>query len=117
MTYETRPIGKAILVRAVTVEKQGSLYLPNAKADASNSPRTSLVVVVAGKKCEESYEAGDILILSSGQATEVRGESDTDEKFYLVHETQVVGVKRKISQAQPLPGRTASETPSEESPL
>lgn len=96
MTMYT-PVGRHILVRAEeTTTTTGGLILPGAgNAAGPTGARISLVVIEAGPRCEEKYRVGDVLIVSSGQVTEVRGEPG-DEKKYFVHETQVVGIRRDV---------------------
>lgn len=97
----TIPLGRNLPVRAVSVEKTSSgLYLPDsAKSQVQNGERIKLVVVAWGAKVEEKYELGDTLIISSSQVVPVVPEPDDEkfeqEKHYLVHETQVVGLRRE----------------------
>ena len=97
MSEQVIPMGRSILVRCVMVEKLASgLFLPGAARGvaAHEAPSARLEVIAVGSKCEENIRPGDVLIVSSGQATELRGEREGDEKRYIVHETQVVGIKR-----------------------
>lgn len=97
----TIPLGRSILVRAEPVEKLSSgLFLPGADKAQVNGERMKLVVMCWGSKVEEKYKEGDTLIISSGQCTPVTLEPDEpvpEHKTYLIHETQVVGIRRSYS--------------------
>lgn len=100
MTTVIRPVGRNILVKSIE-EKQTAtgLYLPDSVKKGPEAPRTKAVVLQLGPKCEEGIQAGDLLILSSGNVVPVKDENGAE--FYLVHETQVVGVKRAVSEPAP----------------
>lgn len=83
-----KPTGRNILVKPEVAETtQGGLFLPES---VQKTRKVRISVVAWGSKCEEAYEVGQTLHVN--QNAGMYEVEENGVKFYVVHETNVLGV-------------------------